>query len=284
MAATLKQRAYEHIRRGLTSGTFSAGQRLSPAALAQQIGVSPIPVREAISQLHSEGLVVQVPQRGTFVKQADRQELVELIELRGVLECNAAARAARRIGGAELDEMEDRLATLHDLVDQFGVVKQEDSLTLIARWMLADLTFHMLLLRVAGNRQVIKVIENTHVMTQMFAYRTDHPEAWANRLAYSTENHEVHHDVYLAVRRHDPKAARRAMAAHMRRARKNMLGRFDWLHAQHDADDPLTRDFPDSMRGLVRDIQRHNLEQSPTSTDELPGREPKRKKVPKDAR
>ncbi len=260
MATTLKQHAYEYIRHGLTSGNFSAGQRLSPAALAQDIGVSPIPVREAISQLHSEGLVVQIPQRGAFVREPDREELAELIELRGVLECNAAARAARRIGGAELDELEDRLKTLHDLVDEFAASEEKDVLAPLGRWMLADLVFHMVLLRAAGNRRIIKVIEETHIMAQMFGYRSDYPEAWANLPTFFQENYKVHNDIYAAVRRHNPKAARRAMAVHMRRARKNILARFDWLHQQPDADSPLVRDFPDSMRRLVRDIQQRNLQ------------------------
>ena len=59
--ATLKQRAYSYIRQAMATGTLSAGDRLSPAALAREIGISHIPVREAISQLHSEGLVDQSP-------------------------------------------------------------------------------------------------------------------------------------------------------------------------------------------------------------------------------
>jgi len=270
MTTTLKQRAYEHIRHGLASGSFSAGQRLSPAALAEDIGVSSIPVREAISQLHSEGLVVQIPQQGAFVRQPDREQLVELIELRGVLEGHAAGQAARRIRGAELDELEVRLKTLHDLVDEFGATEEKDTVGLMGRWMLADLAFHMLLLRAAGNRRVIKVIEQTHIMIQMFGYRTDYPEAWTHLSTFFADNYQVHRDVYEAVRRHDPKAARRAMAAHTRRARKNILARFDWLHSKHDTDDPLAKDFPDSMRRLVHDIERRSLEQSPATADQLP--------------
>ncbi len=247
---------------------MSEGLRIGE--LARQIGVSPIPVREAISQLHSEGLVVQIPQRGAFVRQPDREQLVELIELRGVLEGHAAGQAARRIRGAELDELEDHLNTLHDLVDEVGAVEGKDALGLMGRWMLADLAFHMLLLRAAGNRRVIKVIEQTHIMIQMFGYRTDYPEAWTDLPTFFADNYKVHHDVYQSVRRHDSKAARRAMAAHTRRARKNILARCDWLHGRHDTDELLEKDFPDSMRRLVRDIERLSLEQSPAPADSCP--------------
>ena len=79
---TLKQRAYRYIRQAMSEGVLSAGDRLSPAALAKEIGISHIPVREAISQLYSEGLVEQLPRRGAFVRRPGREELVELIAIK----------------------------------------------------------------------------------------------------------------------------------------------------------------------------------------------------------
>ena len=64
MRLTGKQVAYRHIRDKVLDRTLAAGQRLSPAALAKELGISQIPVREALSQLDSEGLVVHVPRCG----------------------------------------------------------------------------------------------------------------------------------------------------------------------------------------------------------------------------
>jgi len=61
------------------------------------------------------------------------------------------------------------------------------------------------------------------------------------------------------VRRRDTKAARRAMAVHMRIAGKNMLARFDWLQRQSDLSSPQAGDFPDMVRDLVRNIQQRSL-------------------------
>ena len=273
MTVTQRQIAYEWIRQKLIRGILSAGDRLSPAALAREIGVSHIPVREAISQLQSEGLVVQLPRRGAFVKTPDRAELVELVELRGVLECHAAARAARRIKDTELDELEGRLNQLRELSDEIRSASANDLLPPLGRWMLTDLAFHMVLLRAAGNRRIVKVIEDTHVMTHMFGYRADHPGGWADMSAFVADNYAVHRDVYTAVRRHDVEAARHAMAVHMARARKNTLARFDWVHQPHDADDPLVSDFPDSLRQIVRDIERRSSEEPPASADAARGAE-----------
>jgi DNA-binding GntR family transcriptional regulator len=267
MKQTQRERAYQHIRRKLAEGTLSAGVRLSPAALAREIGVSHIPVREAISQLKSEGLIIHMAHRGAFVKEPRRQDLVDLIELRTLLECHAAARAARRISQRQLRELEERWQTLCRLAEAFRVPPGADLREPLGQWLLGDLAFHMVLLRAAGNGHVIHVIEEMHIMTQMFGYRTDTPSAWADPATFGAENLRVHRDVYEAVCRHDAKAARRAMAVHMHRARRNMLSRFDWLRRQRDLDSSQAGDFPESMRELVRGIQQRKS----TALPPLPG-------------
>ena len=168
---TQKENAYRHIRNKVTSGLLSAGERLYPAALAREIGTSLIPVREAIGQLQSEGLIVQKPRRGIFVKAMERADLVDLIEFRATLENAAAAAAARRITPAEIWELDGRWHDLCWISERFDVPSgmapnEQDSL--LHEWQLADLAFHLLLFRIAGNRRAIRAIEDTHTMIGMF--------------------------------------------------------------------------------------------------------------------
>lgn len=273
--STLRQQAYRYIREEMSTGGLSAGDRLSPAALAKKIGISHIPVREAISQLHSEGLVEQLPRRGAFVRQPTREELVELIELRKILECNAAAQAARRIGDVEIANLERSLDDLSGLLKEAGSSSagtsrtgagskqspdQETLLDFFIRWQFIDFSFHMTILRAARNRWVVKVLEDTKVMTRMFGYRSDRPENWGNLATFTTENYEVHSEIFSAIRSHDAKAARRAMSAHMRRARRNMLARFDWLHEQTNTDDVGAQEFPQSLRERISKAQHLRLD------------------------
>lgn len=256
---TLKQQAYSFIRQAMASGTLSAGDRLSPAALAKQLGISHIPVREAISQLHSEGLAEQCPRRGAFVRQLRRQELVDLIELRKVLECNAAVQAARRATDVAVDELQQHLHRMRDIADHLCSVtdqSDEERLPLLRDWLFADLAFHMVILQMAGNQCVIKAVNEANVMTRMFAQRSDVPDVWTTS-KFSANNYAVHRDIFAAIRRRDPRAARRAMIAHMTRARRNSLRRFDWVQ-EHGA--AHTVDFPESVRQEVMDIQRRHLE------------------------
>ncbi len=268
MRLTQSENAYRHIRNKVAGGEFTAGERIYPVDLAKEIGVSIIPVREAIRQLQSEGLVVHKPHRGIFVKEIERRDLVDLIEFRTTLECAAAANAARRISPEQLRELEERWQDLCLANEPFAVAagtKLNDLNQLLQAWHLADLAFHMLLFRAAGNLRAIRAMEDTQVMMRMFGQRVDNPSAWVNPAAYTAENLQVHKDVYDAIRRHDPKAARHAMNAHMRRAGKNLLARFDWLQRHRDATESQREDFPDSMRESVRDIQ--NRDQTRLSRD-----------------
>lgn len=261
MKLTQKENAYRHIRNKVATGEFPAGGRLYPAQVAREIGVSLVPVREAIGQLQTEGLVVQKPRHGVFVREIERRDLVDLIEFRTTLECAAAAAAARRITAAQLKELEKRWRELSRAAKPFHVPagSQPENLNeLLQEWHLADVAFHMLLFRAAGNRRAIRAIEDTHVMIRMFGQRVDNPEAWTNTAAFAAQNLQAHKEVYDAIRRHDSKGAQRAMRLHMRRAGKNLLARFDWMERHKDVGRGPVEEFPDSMRDSVRGIQSAN--------------------------
>ena len=254
MSTSTKSKVYKYLRRRLVDGTFLPGSRLSAAGLAREIGTSHIPVREALSQLQSEGLVEQKPQRGAFVRRLKRQELVDLIEFRKVIECNAAAQAARRINDAELADLEKHLEVLRGLAENPQFETEQQRLDWIGRWARADMAFHMGLLYAAGNRYAIKALGEANVMTRMFGRRTDVPDDWTKQ-PKSTDNYAIHTEILQAMRIHDPKAARRAMALHMKRAGKNIMSRFDWLNDQGNLQKPLAKDLPESVREELSEME-----------------------------
>ena len=103
---TLKQHAYEVIRTKILSGVLKPGSRLSDELLARELGISRSPVREAISQLASEGMVDYRPRTGAYVKGPDRCELEELYEIREPLERYAARKAAAGISPEGIARLE----------------------------------------------------------------------------------------------------------------------------------------------------------------------------------
>ncbi len=235
MKVTRKQRAYEYIRAGLLQGNLGAGDRLSPEALAREIGISHIPVREALGLLQSEGFVVQIPHRGTFVRQPDRREVEEVMGVRGLLECHAAARAARRIRATGLSELRRIVKAMRELVEAIRVADPVEGWASLPRWGELDMAFHAQVFEATGNRQLLGVVRSLVMRMSGYGYGAYRPTNWEGLLEGFAGNYRVHRDVYRAVRRRDPYAARRAMAAHMRRARQNLLIRFDRISRTHDA-------------------------------------------------
>lgn len=116
MADSLVAVVSDHVREGIVSGAYRAGLALSEVALAGELAVSRTPVREALKQLESEGLVRIVPRVGTFVAAASRRDIVELHELKEVFEGLAARLLAQRGAVPELAALEQNLADADDAV------------------------------------------------------------------------------------------------------------------------------------------------------------------------
>jgi DNA-binding GntR family transcriptional regulator len=272
IATTGRERAYRHIRNKMMAGSLQAGARLSPTALAREIGISHIPVREAISQLQSEGLITHTPHCGAFVRHIDHHELIDLFEVRALLECRAASLAARHISTSQLSEFNDAIGALNEVLRDLcafdGTDKHEYVHELHQRWQLADVTFHMMLVWAAQNRHITRIVEDLRLMTQTFCPWTDPPVVWRDPVRIWEKSLQIHRDIHEAVVRRDPKAAHRAMSVHMRFARKNLIKRFDWLRRHGGADGSLTKEFPDSVREQLAAIQEHKLVGVPSMASE----------------
>jgi DNA-binding GntR family transcriptional regulator len=171
LSSSLKQVAYQHLRKRMLSGQLPPGQRISPDASARELGMSQTPVREAIGLLESEGLVEQLPNLGAFVRVPTRREIADLSDLRVVLEGFAVARAAKRIKPAQLRELESTFARMRDLAGRIRDGgepafrgKLSDEIALV------DVEFHMILLRAAGNERVLKIIDDLHVLSRLMSF------------------------------------------------------------------------------------------------------------------
>src|SRR5690606_21017471 len=95
-------RAYQYLRSRLIAGDFEPGTRLLYGPIGKEIGVSATPVREAAGRLANEGLVELVPQIGAVVRTMGRDELIEVYEVREIIEPGAAAIAARKANADQI--------------------------------------------------------------------------------------------------------------------------------------------------------------------------------------
>lgn len=219
MPLTLKQHTYEVIRGKLLGGTLKPGSRLSDDHLARELGISRSPVREAINQLASEGLLELRPRSGAYVKEPDPDELEELYELREALEGFAARKAATRIdraGQAELDRLcRDMRAVVEECRARPTKIADAD---LVQRFLANDLEFHKVILSAAGNGRMTKLVADFKILTRVFGYvPVDHD------LPLMANSYLYHKRVAQAVRRRDARAAGSWMVKHIRAAKHIVL-------------------------------------------------------------
>ncbi|MEQ9811333.1 MAG: GntR family transcriptional regulator [Azospirillaceae bacterium] len=136
--ASAQQQAYLHLRKQILEGQLPAGSLLKPEQVAQQIGVSRMPVREAIRQLDAEGLVVFRPNRRAVVQSLSWKEVHEIFEIRAVLEGLAARHAA-------INASVDDIADLHHFWDRMERAKTKPE-----KWIAHHDEFHQFVVRLAA--------------------------------------------------------------------------------------------------------------------------------------
>ncbi len=137
---TRAEAAANEIRRRILSGEFSAGQPLRQDALADELGVSRIPLREAFVQLEAEGLLKIFPHRGAVVTPISVEDIVELVDLRMLLEPKLLARSAPHLTSADFDQIDTILA-------EYSAQLRDNH---IARWGELNTELHGLLYRHAN--------------------------------------------------------------------------------------------------------------------------------------
>ncbi|MDO4517623.1 MAG: GntR family transcriptional regulator, partial [Bacillota bacterium] len=103
----LREMVYEELKMKILTGAIIPGMRMMEIELAEDMGVSRTPIREAIRKLEKEGLVTIEPRRGAYASQISTDDMVEILEVRQDLEGLAAGMAATRMNEAQLKELEE---------------------------------------------------------------------------------------------------------------------------------------------------------------------------------
>jgi DNA-binding GntR family transcriptional regulator len=151
---SLREEIATDIKLAILSGRFSAGDRIYEGRIADEMGVSRVPVREALSSLEHEGLVERVPNRGVFVARLSAYEVEEFSSLRSVFEEFAMERAMTRATPADVVRLEEQLEVMGNAVNG------RDKAAIFE----ADLAFHQLLVQAAHHGVLLKFWEQIATM------------------------------------------------------------------------------------------------------------------------
>lgn len=223
-SGSLRERAYNHIQRGIASGDLLPDTAVSEVVLSRQLKMSRTPVREAINQLVAEGLLEQTPNRGTLVVRLKRRDVVELYELREALEVYAARKAAQMtLRPADLERWEqfsDEILALRDELRQDGhSTLNRDQMR---RFITSDLSFHNMLMRMSVNARILKVLNDTRLLIRIFGMeRPGYDCAALERI------HDQHASIIAAVRNRDSEAASQILTQHIRTSLEERLQAYD---------------------------------------------------------
>jgi DNA-binding GntR family transcriptional regulator len=152
--------AYDAVREAITSGELLPGTRLREAALARHFSISTTPVREALRRLDREGLVRLSPNRGAIVAEFNAREILDLFEIREVLECRAVHKAARQ-------RLRDVRGAEAVLASAAGQVAQRDRV----EWNRLEVAFHRAINDVSGNVELAELAERIHRTVQGLCVR-----------------------------------------------------------------------------------------------------------------
>lgn len=192
-----------HIEEQILSGALKGGDKLTEQLLAEQLGVSRAPVREAFRMLEEAGLVRTEKNRGVFVRAVPLEEALEIFELRAMMDQYVGRKLAQTLGAPEIRE----LRRMADTMEQ--AAKSDDA----ALFHETNLAFHDRLLELAGNAKLCAVYRKLTKELTMFRRQNLSHESMA---LYARE----HRQIVKAIASGDAEAAGQAMFEHVMNSRE----------------------------------------------------------------
>ena len=160
----LREVVFMTLRRQILRGELKPGERLMEISLANKLGVSRTPIREAIRMLEHEGLVVMVPRRGAHVAEITRQELNDVLEIRKTLEVLAIQRSCANMTDRDIRQLREAEEAFAILVE-----RKDADITALGE---ADEHFHDIIYQGTNNRRLIQILNN--LREQMYRFRVEY--------------------------------------------------------------------------------------------------------------
>lgn len=185
------------LRDRILSGRFRPGEKLAQDEIARDLGVSKLPVREALIRLEAEGLVTTVPRRGAFVASVTPEDVIDGYAIYGLISGYAARRAADRI-------TDDQVAQLARWADEMETTEDEE------RQSSLNFDFHATINRIGGSRRLRSVLKSLS--------RTLPTNFFGVRWLWSDHAHADHREVIEALRLRDGERAFETMYEHLHRS------------------------------------------------------------------
>lgn len=219
----LREVVSETLRQAIQDGVLQPGERLMEIPLAEELGVSRTPIREAIRKLELEGFVVMIPRRGTYVANISLKDITQVFEIRSALEELAAGLAAERITEEEIEELERMLVEISDHMESKDMERIVE----------ADIKFHEVLYKASRNDRLAEIVNN--LREQIIRFRS----VSMNQPGRLAKTWEEHRQLVEAIGAHNALQARKLARIHMEHSEQALLTGMEDRETAHDVEASL---------------------------------------------
>jgi DNA-binding GntR family transcriptional regulator len=204
IAQTTSSAVTQLLRQSLDRGRWASGAPLRQEEIAAELGVSRVPVREALFQLQAEGLVQVIPNKGVYVRSISACDLRELFRLRCLIETDVLGDAIPLHTPATVNRVETIQAAL-------------DKAHSVADWIAGDREFHEALYAPAQRPESMAIVRRLRSQVDRYYFARLKPSTRAQGW------HQEHHALIRAVKRRDAKTATRVLQAHLADTERSAL-------------------------------------------------------------
>lgn len=200
----LREIVYEELKMQILKGQIVPGTRMMEVEMAEEMGVSRTPIREAIRKLEKEGLVTIEPRKGAYASQISTKDMVDILEVRQNMEGLAAYYAAMRMN-------EDQKKKLAEIAEAYNKAVIENNTPDMIKF---DTAFHHLIVEGSGNKMLVHMIEQLQELVLRFRY------LYYDDFRRAEKMPREHKMIYDAILNGDIEKARKAADVHIDRLKK----------------------------------------------------------------
>ena len=208
----LDQKAYNQLKSMILDQKLRSGSKIYQEKLADDLGISRTPLVNALKKLEQEHLIAAIPRKGFYVREFSKQEMVNIFELREVLEGLAARRTSIRISDSQIKKLNDL----------FTELKTSEASGSIEKYAKADRRFHHFLIKLGGDDLLFNILETYSVIT--FSYLV---KFRGGLVRPPKETLPEHLAIIEAIINKDPEMAEQAARNHFKRSREKLIKDFE---------------------------------------------------------
>lgn len=195
----LREIVFEYLRNSILNGELEPGERLMELQLAQQLGVSRTPIREAIRKLELEGFVEMIPRKGAYVADMSIKDILDVLEVRMFLEGLATYLAAERMTDEEINSLKEILKKFEE---EIGDMEKQQMIEL-------DNKFHDMIIKGSRNNKLLQIVQGLQEQFQRFRV------IYFNEYSEHEDLIKYHRAIVKAIADRDSKSAQEYAQTHV---------------------------------------------------------------------